>query len=171
MKSRWALLARGLLVAAMTFGVSGIASALLATPALAKQKVPFGGSLQGVETDTVVGTNILVDGSGAGLATHLGRFTVAWEDTVAQATLSATGAIHLIAANGDSIFTTSVGQANPTDTPNILHIVEIHTIAGGTGRFANVTGSFTVERLLDLATGFTVGSLTGTITSPGAAKR
>jgi hypothetical protein len=74
-----------------------------------------------------------------------------------------------IAANGDVIFTTIVGQGEPTDTPGINRIVEINTITGGTGRFAGAKGSFTLERLVDLTTGSTSGSFHGTITSPGAA--
>ena len=42
---------------------------------------------------------------------------------------------------------------------------------GGTGRFAGATGEFTVERLVDTATGETEGSFEGTISSPGAGKR
>ena len=75
----------------------------------------------------------------------------------------------MIAANGDSIFTTIVGQGQPTDTPGVNRIAEINTITGGTGRFAGAVGSFTVERLVNLSTGFTSGSFHGTITSPGAA--
>jgi len=82
---------------------------------------------------------------------------------------SGIGSAQLIAANGDSIFTTIVGQGEPTDIPGVNRIVEINTITGGTGRFAGAVGGFTVERLITLATGFTSGSFHGTITSPGAA--
>ena len=93
-----------------------------------------------------------------------------WDLTVNLSDSSATGTFHFIAANGDSIFTEIVGQAEPTGTPGVNHIVEINTITGGTGRFAGATGSFTLERLIDLTTGVTSGSFKGTITSPGAAK-
>jgi hypothetical protein len=69
----------------------------------------------------------------------------------------------------------SSGQTGPTpgalqDSENqAASITEINTITGGTGRFAGAQGSFTVERLVNLATGFTSGSFHGTITSPGAA--
>ena len=69
---------------------------------------------------------------------------------------SSTGSAQLIAANGDMIFTTIVGQAEPVrDTPGLLRIVEINTITGGTGRFAGAKGSFTMERLADTTTGLT----------------
>ena len=41
-----------------------------------------------------------------------------------------TGSAQLIAANGDIIYTTLVGQAEPTDTPGVNRIVEINTITG-----------------------------------------
>ena len=148
-------------------------TAALAGPAVAAEKlVPFSGSLQGNETGTVQFPTLLIDGSGTGIATQLGRFTATWKETVNLLDLpvSGTGSMHLIAANGDSIFTTHVGQAEPTGTPGVFRIVEINTITGGTGRFAGAKGSFTMERLADETTGFTSGSFRGTITSPGSAK-
>jgi hypothetical protein len=38
------------------------------------------------------------------------------------------------------------------------------------GRFVGVQGSFTLERLINLGTGFTAGLFQGTITCPGAAQ-
>ena len=145
-------------------------TAALAGPAVGANQVPFRGSVQGGETDIVQPpATLLVDGSGTGIATHLGQFTVTWNVTVNLLNGSGIGSYHFIAANGDSIVTTLVGQGEPTDTPGVNRIVEINTITGGTGRFASVTGSFTLERLVDLTTGFTSGSFHGTITSPGAA--
>ena len=141
--------------------------AALAGPAAAKNQVPFHGSLQGVEIGEVQGTILSVDGSGTGVATHLGRFTVTWEATVNLLDGSGGGSSHFIAANGDSLFTEGSGQAEPTDTPGVLRIVGIDTITGGTGRFAGATGSITLERLLD-PTGFASGSFKGTIVMPGA---
>ena len=136
--------------------------------AAAKKRVPFHGSLEGSETDAVQGTTLLVDGSGTGIATHLGRFTATWEATVNLLDNSGVGSLHIVAANGDSLFTEHLGQAEPTETPGVFQVVEINTITGGTGRFAGATGSFTVERLVDLNTGFTSGSFRGTISSPHA---
>ena len=136
-------------------------------------QVPFSGSVQGQETDVLQGNPpamILVNGSLAGVATLLGRFTLTYNLTVSLPASSSTGSAQLIAANGDMIFTTIVGQAEPVlDTPGLLRIVEINTITGGTGRFAGAKGSFTMERLADTTTGLTSGSFHGTITSPGAA--
>src|SRR5215467_6445752 len=146
---------------------------VLAVPAAAQKQVPFDGAMQGREIDTPQGgpppTTLLVDGRTRGIATHVGQFSYSYQLTVALANGTATGPGQLIAANGDSIFTTIVGQGQPTDSPGVNRIMEINTITGGTGRFQGAVGSFTVERLVNLSTGFTSGSFHGTITSPGAA--
>ena len=148
-------------------------TAALAMPAAAQKQVPFKGSLQGHEIDTPQGgpppTTVNADGSAKGIATHVGQFSFSYQLTVILANGTATGSAQLIAANGDSVFTTVAGSSEPTATPGVLSITEINTITGGTGRFAGAEGSFTVERLVTQATGFTSGSFHGTITSPGAA--
>ena len=88
-----------------------------------------------------------------------------------RATRIASGSYQFIAANGDTLTATFVGQATPTSTPSVLYIVETATITGGTGRFAGATGSFITERLFDTITGLTTGSFKGSISSPGAGKR
>ena len=143
-----------------------------AGPAAAGTQVPFKGSLQGHETDVLQGNppdQLLVDGTVTGVATHLGRFTMMYNVTVTLATGSGAGSGQLIAANGDTIFFTIVGQGTPVpDTPSLNRIVEVNTITHGTGRFVDAKGSFTVERLVDINTGLTSGSFQGTISSPGA---
>jgi hypothetical protein len=76
------------------------------------------------------------------------------------------GSFEFIAANGDRVFADSLGQATPTGTPNLVSIVEILTITGGTGRFADATGTVISTRLLDQVTGDTSGSFDGTIVIP-----
>ena len=137
----------------------------------AEKLVPFSGTLQAAEAATFPSPGTLVaDGSGGGIATHLGRFTLTWKFTVNLADGTGSGPVRFIAANGDEIFYTAKGASEPTSTPGVFRIVEVQTITGGTGRFANAKGSFIVERLTDLNTGFTSGSFSGTITSPGSAK-
>ena len=144
----------------------------LAVPAAAQKRVPFKGSLQGHEIDTPQGgpppTTLNAVGSTTGIASHVGQFSFTYQLTVTLANGTATGSGHLIAANGDSVYTTITGSSDVT-TPGLVRIMEIDTITGGTGRFAEAQGSFTVERLVTLATGVTSGSFNGTITSPGAA--
>jgi hypothetical protein len=140
--------------------------------------VPFKGSFQGQEKDEPVPPvgqpqQLLVDGTVTGVATHLGQFTMHYNLVVSNPTnpiATATGSAELTAANGDMIFTTVVGQGViAQDAPGFSHITEHNTITGGTGRFASAQGSFTVERLVELATGLTSGSFQGAVISPGKA--
>jgi hypothetical protein len=140
-----------------------ILTVTLVVPAAAQNLVPFKGALQGNDADGVFNFPVLpvfTDGTGTG--THLGEFSFHQ---------------HWIAANGDTIDTTFTGLGGPTDAPPvcpglgevIIGITEIHTIIGGTGRFAGAQGSFKVERQASPVTFKTCGSFQGSITSPGAA--
>ena len=143
-----------------------ILTAALAVPAAAQNQVPFKGVMQGQDTHTgTVGLTTSATGTG----TLLGQFSFTQEVTINLANLTDTGSARLTAANGDSIDTTVVGSAEPSDIPDLLKVTEIHTITGGTGRFAGAQGSFTVDRMHNVVTLVTWGSFHGTITSPGAA--
>jgi hypothetical protein len=146
-------------------------TAALAIPAAAQNQVPFKGAMQGNDVDTPgpsPGT-VVVTTSGTGVATHLGHFSFTQQITGNLATFTDTGSVHWVAANGDSLDTTLTGSIELTATPGVFSITEVHTITGGTGRFAGAQGSFTVERLASAVTFLTSGSFHGTITSPGAA--
>jgi hypothetical protein len=159
------------IIFAFTLPMAAMFLTAISVPAAAEKQVPFRGSLQGRETDVVQPpATLLVDGNGTGIATHLGQFTVTWEATVNLENISGIGTYAFTAANGDSIFATVVGQAELVEPPDVFRVREINTITGGTGRFAGVKGSFHVERLVNLTTGFTSGSFDGTITSVGAGK-
>ena len=120
--------------------------------------LPFRGTLQA--TETVAGA--LHRLNGAGEATHLGRFTLTSEFTVTPPPAStASGTATWTAANGDKIFTSTAGQA--VITFPVAAIAETHTIIGGTGRFADASGSLVVDRSLNLQTLVSSASLTGTI--------
>jgi len=99
---------------------------------------------------------------------HLGKFSFRWDVAVNTTTGTDTGSAHFVAANGDRIDTTIVGTGHPT-APLEFSITDVHTISGGTGRFANAKGTFTVERVASGVTFTTSGSFDGSITSPGAA--
>jgi hypothetical protein len=140
--------------------------ALSGSSAVANEQVPLNGSFAAVEIDEVQGTTLLVNGSGTGNATHLGRYTVTFEAEVDLLTLMGVGTMTFVAANGDSLSTDFNGQATPTPDPNIFLVVELETITGGTGRFAGAAGSFRLERVIDLTTGLSSGSFSGTISHP-----
>ena len=144
----------------------------LAGPAAAGEQVPFKGSLAGDVTITPLDPpflSVLVDATGN--ATQLGQFTLTIPHIVNPANGTAIGSYEFTAANGDTLFADFTGQATPTATPGVLYIEETATITGGTGRFADATGSFTVERLFDTIALTTTGSFEGTVSSPGASKK
>jgi hypothetical protein len=138
-------------------------TAALAGPGSADKTVPFKGSLQQVESQVVQFPILFAEASASGNATHLGRYTMTSEFQVNLLNLAGSGFAEFIAANGDSLFTAFTGQASLTANPVVRSIVEMHTITGGTGRFAGATGSFTVERLLNTVTKISSDSFDGTI--------
>ena len=132
------------------------------------QEVPFKGRLEGTATVTPGTPPFLsVSIEGTGNATHLGRFTVEIPHIVNATNRTSTGTYEFIAANGDTLTAGFSGQATLT-APGVLSIVETAMITGGTGRFADATGSFSVKRLFNQVTGLTTGSFEGTISSSGA---
>jgi hypothetical protein len=151
----------------------------VAIPAAAQTQVPFKGTFQG--NDTVTPGTIIQ--SITGIGTLVGQFSATALLTLGPS--GGTGAAHWNAANGDSIDTTVVGSPEPVDMApcqvagaqpgdGYAKITEIHTVTGGTGRFAGAQGSFTVTLYHDKVpssdgTHGTCGSYTGTITPPGAA--
>jgi hypothetical protein len=143
-----------------------IVLASIAFASRADKQMRFKGSFQAVENNEVDWPTIYVHGSGSGNATQLGKFTVQYEGTVHNDENGVgTGAMtaHFVAANGDTINAEASGLGTPSDTPGVNRIVEKYTITGGTGRFAGASGSFTVERLITLATGVTSGTIEGQI--------
>jgi hypothetical protein len=140
--------------------------ALFASPAVASEQVPFNGSWVSHETYDVQFPVMFVHGTATGYATRIGRYTATYEEQVDLLTGSSVGAITLVAANGEVIFATQTGQGDPTPDPDIFSIVEVSTITGGTGRFVGATGTFTIARLVDLTTGDSSGSFSGTISHP-----
>lgn len=133
------------------------------------QELPFKGTLEGSFTfipDPPPSTFASVDFAPlTGHATHLGRFTLTGPHRVnlAATVATAVGTFELTAANGDTLRASFTGLGTPTATPGIASIVETATITGGTGRFAGATGSFIVERIVDLINLQTTGSFEGTI--------
>ena len=156
-----------------------ILTAALAIPAAAESLVPFKGALQGNDND--VGSNYpihQVRTIGTGTGTHIGDFSFKQDSAINVVDGSATGSVHWMAANGDTIDTTFTALGGPTSAPPacpglgdvFFGITEIHTITGGTGRFAGAHGTFIVERQASPVTSKTCGSIVhGIITSPGAA--
>src|SRR2546421_9141083 len=110
--------------------------------------VLFKGAFDERDTGVVQFPNLLLNGSGTGTASHLGRFTYTYKVTVDLTSALSSGVIQLVAANGDVINGVSVGRGEPTDTPDLTHVIQLVTITGGTGRFQGATGGFTSDALL-----------------------
>jgi hypothetical protein len=116
------------------------------------------------------------NGSVTSSDTQLGPFTLFYSLLVDFAFLDtppgAPGASRLVvgdAANGDSILTCFFGNAgNPPLCGNgDLHVGSTHTIIGGTGRYAGARGSYTLDQCVNLVTGETSGTISGTIVVRG----
>ena len=141
-------------------GVAPVAAAVEAT-ANGTANAPFKGSFEGSQTVTASTpplANVVMHGEGTG--TLVGRFEIALPHTVNFATASASGTATIVAADGSRIIASFTGQAQ---VGPIVTIVEQATITGGTGRFANASGSFTIRRTYVPATGVTTGSFEGTL--------
>lgn len=127
--------------------------------------LPFRGTLDAhevIDFASVPGS-ALVDLTGRGTATHLGKYTLVADITVNTSTLIGVGTLTLTAANGDALTATVVGRATITGGGTSAVIVETATITGGTGRFAGATGSFTITRAISFITNVSSGSFDGTI--------
>ena len=131
-----------------------------------EQQLLFQGSLEAVETNEIDGPIIYVHGRGSVNTSELNSFTVRFEGLVHNDENGVgTGILiaHYAAANGDGFFAEASGRGAPTSTLGVNRIVEKYNITSGTGRFAGISGSFIVERLLTLATGVSSGTVSGTI--------
>ena len=144
------------LVAAFAVSLASVAVSAVAA------ETPFKGTVNAVETGQVVFPTRFLDREGTGTATYLGKYT---EHVVMQInipTMSSTGAAPFTAANGDTLTASVVGQATRTG-PTVLSIVEVYTVTGGTGRFADATGTFTLKSTLEQTTGVSTGTFSGAI--------
>jgi hypothetical protein len=134
------------------------------TEATRGSELPFRGTLEASEVHTGAFPVLHSVLTGTGQATHLGRFTARFEFDITigvMAPSTTIGSFTLTAANGDSISGTFTGVGIVAS--GMVTIVENATITEGTGRFANATGSFRVDRIGIQSTLTSSGSLTGTI--------
>ena len=91
--------------------------------------------------------NLVQNVFGEGIASHLGKSTFEATSSVTVTfppPFKVTGSRTITAANGDKIFTTFSGNSTPV--VNGLNGADLQeTITGGTGRFADASGSFTTK--------------------------
>jgi hypothetical protein len=135
------------------------------TEAARGSELPFRGTLEASEVHTGAFPVLHSVLTGTGQATHLGRYSAGFVFDITiggTAPSTTTGTFTLTAANGDSISGTFTGTGIVAN--GFVTIVENATITEGTGRFANATGSFTVNRLGSQSTLLSSGTLSnGTI--------
>jgi hypothetical protein len=125
-------------------------------------ETPFKGKVNAVETGTIVGPTRFLVRDGGGTATQLGKYTEHITMQINLPTRHSMGDATFTAANGDTLTATVEGQATPA-SPGMLSIVEVYSITGGTGRFADATGSFTLHSTAIQATGVSSGTFSGAI--------
>ena len=142
------------LVAAFAVSLASVAVSAAAA------ETPFKGTVNAVETGTVVFPTRFLDREGTGTATYLGRYTEHVTEQINVLTMSfdRSGNVHC----GEKI----TGPASPStapDRPPMLSIVEVYTVTGGTGRFAGATGTFTRKATVEQTTGVSTGTFSGAI--------
>ena len=139
-----------------------VAVSLVSVAASPAAATPFKGTVDAVESGTVVFPKRFLERNGTGNATQLGRYTEHITMVIDIPTLSSMGTATFTAANGDTLTATVAGQATRT-SPTTLSIVEVYTVTGGTGRFADGTGEFTLNSVVDQTTGVSSGEFSGSI--------
>ena len=141
--------------------VAAVSLTSIAASAVAAE-TPFKGTVNADETVVPSPPTASLTRDGTGTATYLGRYTEHIVMTINLPTLASTGTATFTAANGDTLTATVIGQATRTG-PTTLSIVEAYTVTGGTGRFADATGNFTLHSAVDQTTGVSSGTLSGAI--------
>ena len=113
-----------------------------------KKPVPFEANF--IATTEVIqapapGTPLIFFSPGTGEATYMGKTTyeaIVTIDIFAKPDL-AIATITLTAANGDKIFMNSIGIVSAPDANGVTMVALTNTITGGTGRFADASGTLT----------------------------
>ena len=128
-----------------TSSLSQIGGGVATTEAKGGSELPFKGTYEGLETVGTVPSHHHLDATGN--ATHLGRFTVTADWTLAPT--GNFGTSTWTAANGDEL-STSFARRGVVEPPTIT-FTETHTVTSGTGRFANASGTFTIVQTRGLS--------------------
>src|SRR5216683_6958248 len=149
----------------LTLTVLGLLTVLSAFPAaFATHSTPFDGNGTGTFTDTSP-TTVLI--TGTGYYDHLGFTTLRFPSTITGTAacrgFTATEHDNYTGANGDSVFLTVNDTICPTSTPGAFQLNGSFTVTGGTGRFADASGSGTVQASVTF-TSATSGTFSGTQT-------
>ncbi len=113
---------------------------------------PLNGTITAIAIDNYATQTAIVDGTF--VFTLLGKGTFHEEATstpTSGRTFTYTGTETYVAANGDTLFATVAATGMITGPPLGAHVTTVETITGGTGRFADVRGTFTTTRVAVVA--------------------
>ncbi len=159
----------------LAIALGAIFSLALAGPVVAADPVrPFGGVVVGVDTTAPPvgcpdGTDWRYVSIGSGQIHHLGRVDL-FVSHCSRLTSPTTGVfgdgtITLTAANGDTVVLADWGTFEIVFGPDGGYsIIDLHwEVIGGSGRFANATGSGGGAPVSDFSTGMTAGPIWGEI--------
>ena len=144
-----------------------------ATPASARDQVPFNGIVSGTIISTVPldECHVLSEAVNGGNAMQLGRFNGTAEFVLNVCDLTYVGSYVFTGANGDSISGPFTGTLTPTPIPGVFDNNELAFITDGTGRFANATGTFNLGGQIDNNAGTFSLPWHGTISTVGSGRR
>jgi hypothetical protein len=129
-------------------------------------RFPFKGTFQSTETSVTVFPTMSVTGRGSGQSSELGDFTINYQAEISLLDLSSIESAEFTGTRGDSLRAEAVGQAVENRTPGMLNVVDIYKITGGSGRFNNASGTFTLNRLVSATTGASSSTFEGYILIP-----
>jgi len=160
---------RKLIPAALMIGAILAAVGVYALVQAAAQR-PMTGTILlwgGPNGTTCDATTNQIDLAGTGTLAHLGAVEVTSRNCSGADVYSTTveitaGAATFKAADGSTVTSTFIGrQQPPAAGRHISAYTTTHTITGGTGRFANAAGTWTIAGTVDLSIGRLVGDVTG----------
>jgi len=143
----------------------------LAAPAAADDQVPFTAEGTAVITSVthLLGGLTQLNGTVSGTATHLGNASGPTTRTQNHQGSFSTTTV-LIGANGtDSVILAISGKfESPRGNKCVVTSTGTYTVTGGTGSFANATGSGTITTEIDQCEGTATGIYEGTISRPNS---
>jgi hypothetical protein len=163
----------GLAAAAVAGALGLVASPATAAPGGAER--PATGFGSGTITYTFGTPPIHATEEGTAYLSHLGKSTYSLTNTITFTSATAftvAGAETIVAANGDMLFATFTGNGEldgPFGVGQTSETTAVVTITGGTGRFANASGTLTsiVSSIVTSITG-NVGTSSQTFAVSGA---
>lgn len=124
------------------------------------------GTMQSSESYSTAFHTLFVTANGSGEATELGRFTASYQMEANLMDMSVIESVSFTATNGDSLQANAVGQAIEDRTPGMFKVIEIYTVTGGTGQFADASGTLTMSRLLSFDAGVASSTFEGYLLLP-----